>query len=665
MPSLTLATKTAHLLAAVNRTQPAMAQVLASPEPAVALLAQLSAPPRGRFRVEYTQPARLLAFLREHYAGWRQFATTQADAIAARSIAEAKGSAGAAGYRRVGESLAGDGRCALWRGLSAVLFETASGEMFNWDSFNGTQGAIELDGYFLLLDCAGFTTEGRIAFLDHLLAIAEDAWDSHTSRWRQTMLGAEGHNWYLHGLHLLPFFGLLFPEFTRAASLLRASWSMVEEHVRGHYKADGGARETCPGYQTGSLLNLWDLYLIAQRNGYPISAGFSERLLTATKFLLRLMSPAAGLPSFGDGEHSPGGLTQLAAVATALSGDRECKWYAEYCRRQLAAPPVESRGSIPEAAFWAVGLEGAAAYAATRARDPRQVSVLLGASGYAALRHGDGPQALYLAVAAADRGPSSPATGITTSSRWISSAHGTRFLGEAGCAPYGDSAGRQYDECTAAHTCLTIDGMEQVPLHGEWRWDGQAIPAVRRWISEATHDFFHGVHEGFYRYQVHETLHARKIFLLKGDPGYWVVLDWLESEVENSYRAYFHGCVPGRLEGRGVLLGTRGQAQLAILPPENDALEVSAVQGEGLRAYLQEKGLRAEDYPCFAYSRRAADDCLPWVLAPLRPGEPAPRVRRLPVHLDGREATPHDAVGVEIAFPTDLTTDPLAQGLRR
>jgi len=652
----TITTKTEHLLGALDRTQPAMTAVLASPDPAVDLLAHLSAPPRARFRFEYEQKARMLDFLREHYAAWQEFDTTRADNIAARSIAEAQGDRALHDIPELGKAWLATGDARYGAAFQRFYLETATGEMFNWGSFNGTQGAIELDAYFLLLDCHEFSTDGRIAFLDHLLSINEDAWETHTSRWRQTVLGPEGHNWYLHGMHSLPFIGLLFPEFARASFLLRSSWSMVEDHLRGHYKVDGGARETCIGYQAGSVLNLWDLYLIAHRNGYPISTGFTDRLLTATKFLLRLMSPSAGLPSFGDGGHTPGSMTQLAAVATAMSGDRECKWYAEYGRRQLPTPPTESPGIIPETAFWAVGLEGARTYAETRARDPQQVSVLMGATGYAAMRNHDDAQALYLAVAAADRGPIVTSHGHNDIFALDLSAYGTRFLGEMGCVEYGDSAEREYDESTAAHNCLTIDGQEQVPLHGEWRWDGHAIPSVRRWISEETHDFFHGVHEGFYRFQRQETLHARKVCFLKENAqdgaNYWVVFDWLESEVAHNYRAYFHGCVPGRLEGHSILLGAAGQAQLAILPPENDALEVVRVQEEGLTAYQQAKAISAEDYPCFAYSRHAADDCLPWVLAPLRAGAPAPRVRRLPLLLNSKEAMPHDAVALEIAFPT-------------
>jgi len=118
------------------------------------------------------------------------------------------------------------------------------------------------------------------------------------------------------------------------------------------------------------------------------------------------------------------------------------------------------------------------------------------------------------------------------------------------------------------------------------------------------------------------------------------VLDWLESEVEHNYRAYFHGCVPGRAEGRTVLLGAAGQAQLAIIPPENDPLEVVRVEEDGLTAYRQEKGLRAEDYPCFAYSRRAADACLPGCSRPSIPEQRRPASGVFPCASTARKRSP-------------------------
>ncbi|MDP6354963.1 MAG: heparinase II/III family protein [Planctomycetota bacterium] len=642
--------KSEHLMGYVNLERPELSEVRDSDDPSAAFVEYLARLPRPRFRFEYERKAEILAFLQEHYESWRHFRTSSADSLAEQSVEEAKGARALSGVAELGRAWWATGDPAYGNAFER-FYTVPTGEMFNWGSFNAAQGALELDAYFLLLDCPGFTTEGRIAFLDHLHAITDDAWDEHTSKWRQIHLGPEGHNWYLHGTQVLPFTGLLFPEFSRSAFFARTGAGIFEEHLRGHYKADGGARETSVGYQSGSMMGLWDFYLVAHRNGYPLSDGFAERLLRATHFLLKLMSPSGGLPSFGDGGHSPGGLTSLASVAAALTGDRECKWYAERCRKHLPGNETQTPGQIPSGAFWAVGMAGAATYAQTRERDPNLVSVLFGPTGYAALRSSDRPEASYLAVAAADRGPIVTSHGHNEVFSLDIHAQGTRFVGEMGCAPYGDSPGRQYDQKTEAHSCLTIDGKEQAPIVNEWRWQGHAIPAVRRWLTTPTHDFFHGVHEGYCQYPGHQMLHARKILFIKSSPQYWLVFDWLDSEVENNVTAYFHGCVPGRLDGRTILLSEDGGSALAIYPPKGDEVTAETVTNDGLTAFMKEKNLDPANYPCFAYRKRTKTDCLTWAIVPLAPEKQQPDVERIPVTLNGQPADPYQASAIQLKFP--------------
>jgi len=653
-----LDSKAEHLVSLVDWRRPELESVRSARNRVAALVGHFARPGRPRFRFEYDRKTEALAFLREHYAGWRDFQTQRADSVASRSIGDARRPRGLADVSELGKAWWATGDPSYGAAFQRFYVETPTGGMFNWGAFNGSQGALELDAWFLLQDCEGFTTEGRIAFLDHLHAIAEDAWDTQTSRWEQVMLGPEGHNWYLHGMHVLPLVGLLFPEFLRAPFFLRTGWSVVEEHVRGHYKADGGARETTPSYQAGSARCLWDLFLVAHRNGHPMSEGFADRVLSATRFLMDLASPVGGLPSFGDSHHSPGDLAALAAVACALTGDRRCKWYAEQFRLHTPQAGQETPGELPERAFWRVGLAGAATYRETRPLDPRRTSLLFGPTGYAVLRDADRPDGCYMAVAAADRGPIVTSHGHNDIFAIEVHARGVRFLGEMGCAPYGGSPGRAYDQKTEAHNCFTVVGRQQAQIVNEWRWASRTHPVVRRWISEDTHEFFHGVHEGFYVVEEAGALHARKIFFLKSfrtplwanAAPYWVVMDWVESHTPHDYRAYFHGCVPGELRGNAVILGEGAGPRLAIVPPQGDELCAEAVSDAGLSAYIEEKGLEPQRYPCFACGRRSASDCFAWVLIPLGANEALPSVRCLPVAVNGVEEDAHGATALEVAF---------------
>lgn len=648
--------KLARLLAALDPAQPAAAAVRASGD-AGALLDLLARPPRARFRFDYQRKGEMLAFLREHYGSWRQFDLAPARRFEEMELDKARGSRATVGIAALGQAWWATGDERFGRAFERFYLNSPTGAMFSWGSFNGSQPAYELPAYFLLLDCPGFSTAGRIAFLDHLQAITAEAWDIHTSVWPQNSLGTEGHNWYLHGMHCLPFFGLLFPEFARSAFFLKTGWSVIEEHVRGHYKSDGGARETTLGYQVGNMHCLWDFYLIAHRNGHPIAPGMLDMLVRATKFLLRLASPAATIPAFGDTGSGDYGLSAMAAVAAALSGDGECKWYARHLRPCWPTKAPEALDQIPEAAFWDVGLEGARAFAQVRERNPNHVSVLMGPTGYAALRDHDGPEACYLAIAAADRGPIVTSHGHNEIFSLDLRALGARFLGVPSCAPYGTSPGRDYDQLTEAHNCLVVEGLEQSPPLGEWRWSRVVTPAVRRWISEPTHDFFHGVHEGFYTYRQHDVLHARKVLFLKGSPatpGYWIVTDWVESVQENGYRVYFHGCVSGAAAGRSILLQAPRGPRLAVIPPQDDALTLEPVNTPGRQAYLAETGSDPATHPCFVYARRGKSDSFPWVLLPQAAGETGalPVVERVPASINGKREDAHGVTALKISFPT-------------
>lgn len=651
------ATKAASLENRINWAHPALAAVAAQPDRLPGFLGHITQPPRARFRFEYEKKAEVLDFLRTHYPAWRDYNPAAAEKVAALSISDAQKPRALAQVPLLGQAwwATGDPRY----GVAFERFYRAvpTGEMFNWDSFNGSQGSIELSAWFLLQDCPGFSAEGRIAFLDHLHAITEQAWDVHTSRWEHSTLGLEGHNWYLHGMHVLPFLGLLFPEFKRADFFLRTGWSVVEEHLRGHYRADGGARETCLGYQAGSLLCMWDFYLIAHRNGYPMTAGFAERLLNATRFILDLASPQGGLPSFGDGGHARDGLLQLAATAAALTGDRHCKYYAETFAQLLDNPNENIPNTLPLNTFWSVGLAGARTYAATRPLAPRQMSVLKGETGYAALRSSRDKNAAYLAIAAADRGPIVTSHGHNDILAIEAHAHGIRFLGEMGCAPYGTTPGRDYDQKTEAHNCLAIDGMEQVPLAGEWRWKERVSPVITRWISEETHDFFNGAHEGFYHYPEQLTLHTRKILFIKSPPTYWLVFDHLESNIENACSTYFHCCVQAQLQEDSIIVGDPVGPTLLIRAPQEDQLVPEAVNPPGLQAYRQERNLDADKTPCFAFRRRTGSIGFVWLLSPLAPGQARPIIHRLPIRINDENRPSQEAAAIRIHHPNSGCTD--------
>lgn len=642
----------------IDKSVQVMAQVawerqeLAGIHDAEALVARLERQPRPAYQVELTQKATVLAFLTEHYAQWRAFDVTEAERLVAE-LPENPQAARGVGALGIAWWATGDPRYGA--AFDRLFRENATGTIMPDWCFRALAASSDLQAYLLLQDCPALTLAGRIAFLDHLLAMCNGAFDEVLMGYRHRDLGTGGHNYWVNSATALPEVGVLYPEFTRADFFLRTGVSVMEEHLRNNYKADGGSRETAFAYQVHEMTLLWTLLMLLERNGVACSRAYRERVYANTRFLLQLMTPQGGLPKYGDMSHVPGGLTQLTAIATAATGDGELKWYAEYCRRMLAGAEQDTPGVLPYCAFWNCGLAGARVYAQTRAQAPKCTSVLLAPTGIAVLRDSAAPDASYLSIIAAERGPIVTSHGHSDVFSLDIHAGGERFIGEPSCKLYGYSAGRQYELSTASKSTVTVNGGNQVDMPEPFRFDGIVLPTVSRWISEPTHDFFHGAHEAYYRRETCGVLHERKVFFLKATaaqpaPGYWVVLDYLEAEQPHDYTIAFQGLQCGELDGLTARLCAPSGRGFAIVPPAEDLLTLELESSPARQAFLQEYGFAPAQYPCFTYRHHAADVCLLWVLTPLAAGQPAPTVRRLPVRLNAIDAPVLAATAVEIDF---------------
>ena len=643
--------KAARVLAQVDWERAELAGPRGAERPAEALVAHLERQPRPAYHVELTRKADSLGFLGQ-YASWRAFSTKEADRLVA---ALPKDPNATRGLGELGLAWWATGNPRYGATFGRLFLDNDTGRVQPDHCFRSLAAQGDLQAYLLLQDCPALTMEGRIAFFDHLLHTNNGAFDEVLMRYRHRDIGPNGHNYWSNSSISLPEMGLLFPEFARSAFFLRAGDSVLEEHLRNNYKADGGSRETAFGYQTHTMTQLWTALMLHGKNGVPFSPQFRERLFAGTHFILRLLTPQGGFPKFGDTGHAPGGLTQLAAVATAATEDGEFKWYAEYCRRFLPGTDGERSGLLPYGAFWHCGLAGARVYERTRAQAPALGSVLMAPTGIAALRDGVAPAASYLAIIAAERGPFVTSHGHSDVFSLDVAASGERFIGEPECKMYGYSEGRQYELHTASKSTVMVNGATQVTMPEPFRFGGHVNPTVLRWVSEPTHDFFHGVHEAYFRHQAYAALHERKVFFVKATsvrpaPGYWVVLDYLEAGQENDYAISFHGLHPGKLDGTTALLRAPSGMGFAIVPPDGDALAATTDISPARQAFLREYGFAPEQHPCFVYRARAADACLVWVLAPLAAEQPAPIVRRIPVRMNGSEAPLMAATAVEIHF---------------
>ena len=611
----------------------------------------------GVYRFPWRRRAELAGYLDAHHPGWRERVTAAAQPLTEMSLDAARQRRALREIAQLGRAWWATGDPRYGEHFERFFLQTETGEVSTYANFTGEQLILDLDAALMLADCPGWSTAGRVAFFDHLFAMTEEAW-SHVSSWRQTMAGPEGHNWYLHGMHGLVWMALLFPEWKRAAELGRKARSFVVEHMRAHYMADGGARETTLGYQAGSLTGLWDHAVYSQRNQL-LAPWYVDHVAHATRFVLKLASPQGGVPSFGDSKHMPAQLTRLAALAAAVTGAPDFKAYAERFRVHQSDQRGETRGRLPLDVFWNVGPAGADTYAQIpddTALETR--SIMMPHTGYTAMRCSTpSGHENYLAVAHADRGRIVTSHGHNDAMSIELHAHGTRYIGEMGCAPYGKSAGRDYDLQTSAHSTLVIDGQEQAPVHTEWRWVGgrQVTPKVRRWVDTARYAFLHAAHEGYYAPESHGALHSRKILMLKPNAAIglqetiWLVFDWIETQVaSHDYAAYFHFATPASIDGQAIAAeGERGD-RLRIEPAGPMSMAPARVADAGRDAYMREKGLEAESHPAFVYRAQGGRTTLAWALIASPVAGSSIEVHGQPAHLEGDSAAAGDGWAVSL-----------------
>lgn len=541
---------------------------------------------------------------------------------------------------------------------------TNTGDLFNWGPFAGGQAAVEFPAHLFMLDCPAYSSQGKIAVLDHLLTLNQNAWEKHTARWSTLMLGPEGHNWYMHGIDSIPYLATLFPELTQADFLLKTSWSIVEEHLRGNYHRDGGSRECTPSYHGGSIRILWSMYAMLKHNNHASvikpSPAFESNLLRATHFLIRAMTPLGGVPAFGDSGATHGALASILSLAAVLSGDGLCKWAAEQSHKHLKNTIKPQPGTLPYAAFWVLGIDGAKAYEAVKATPPSFKSTCLPDSGFALMRHHWQGDSTGMAINAATRGTIVTSHEHNDIFSFDLYAKGTCFMGQAGIAAYGKSPGRSYDVSTRAHNCLTIKDQEQLPIATEWRWSTTVIPRIRRWDVTDTLEIFHGVHEGFCRFTTQGTaenpdqmmIHERKILFLKseadGRSPYWVILDRVTANKSLPYEIWFHSCVPSTSTGNNLLLKAADDNALYLCPPVSDELALRQDTSDDRTAYAAEAKFDLSQHQAWCYQKQAESHVFAWVLSPANSDKVQPVVERIAGMLHDKPADEYELTALRI-----------------
>ena len=325
----------------------------------------------------------------------------------------------------------------------------------------------------------------------------------------------------------LVYAGTAFPGLDGAERWRARGTRILLEQIERQVLADGVYFEQATCYQRYTVEIYLHFLILAARNGIAVPQAVRERVQKMLDFLLAVSRPDGYMPQIGDADggwllpfvhRAPGDLRGVFAVAAVFFNRPDYAWAAGEATPEL---------------FWLLGPEGCQAFDALTPAPPAATpSRLFPDGGYAVMRSGWDRRAHQLIF---DTGP----LGCS-----VSGGHGHADLLSIQCAFFGESyfidpgtygytaeaSWRDYFRGTAAHSTVTVDGLNQAVPAGPFRWRQQPRARLRRWVSTDTLDLADADHDA-YRDLPDPVTHRRRVCFVK--PRYWVVVDDLDGRAEH------------------------------------------------------------------------------------------------------------------------------------
>ncbi len=306
-------------------------------------------------------------------------------------------------------------------------------------------------------------------------------------------------------LYALLVVALALPALDPTGELCRYAWHQLDDNLRRDVWPDGVHRECSTHYHLIALRSFLGARENARRFGLPVPAGYDDRLRLACRFAMHAHRPDGQLPALSDADS--GDHRGLLLLADRLLDDPALRWVAT--SGTAGAPPPERAVDFPVGGYhvqrsgWG---ERETAYA-----DERFLILDSGPIGDGGHGHYD-----MLAIEAY--------------------AHGRPLLVDPGrftyaeIGPPGERNWRHWFKGTAAHSTVTVDGLDQTPYRrGKPR---KQTTATARLLDRHRTDGLDLI-----RAQVTSTqyaaVHTREVLFVADE--YWVVVDDLEDEQPHDY----------------------------------------------------------------------------------------------------------------------------------
>jgi len=334
-------------------------------------------------------------------------------------------------------------------------------------------------------------------------------------------------NTHLTGEALGLFYaGALFPEMREASRWRRLGARILLEQIERQVLPDGVHFEQSTCYQRYTIEIYLHFLILAAKADEPVPSDVAEQVQRMIDFLLSLCRPDGSMPETGDADggwllplnaRAPEDAQGVFAVAAAFFGR------ADYAKAGGATPEV----------LWLLGRTALDDLDSLRPSRPAMPpSRLFADGGYAVMRSGWDAEAQHLILETGPiGGPPTAGHGHADLLSLQCSAFGEPFIVDPGTYCYtADPVWRDHFRSTAAHSTVTIDGMDQAIPAGPFAWHSHPGAHSRHWLSIEAFDFADSEHDA-YRRLPDPVTHRRRVLFVK--PRFWIIVDDLDGSAEH------------------------------------------------------------------------------------------------------------------------------------
>lgn len=435
-----------------------------------------------------------------------------------------------------------------------------------------------ISAYATLAGNKALDSEAREAILKLLLGCGRSLYGLQETGYRSG-------NWQIVGCAALYRLGAAFPEFRESAKWRKRAETILTEHARKDFFADGGHGERCWGYGLMSLNGMIRFYRVALRHGLldvRRKTYWKRFLKKCYRWYAASTTPSRHTLNYGDG-----GIGNAQDIF-----DAACRLFPEMKKER--------------------GLLGV----------DRTKSNILRPSGYAFMRGGDDPDDPFMSINFGRWGGGHTHADLLDFTIW---KYGRPIIDEVGRFGSYDNPLEPLFRSEQSHNQIVLEHCSM----NRQEHEGQGV----LWHSTNEADFFSAWHEAYAQARIH-----RHIIFVK--PFYWVIYDVITAkEYIFQVSSCLHALKSFRIIGRGKVLATGSPGCLILLANPGDVRSCETGVDYTRKEYNGVKGNFAEErYRLRIRKWRDIMDHRPITFATLLmpfKGRKAPEASITPVRLQG------------------------------